>query len=284
MSPNANTINDFIIGKSFEQDMFDPEAPMRADGSPLFERDVVDGEFERIHAKKSRRKKVFIAIGVFSVVAGAFLAVVQFAPSLLGLAPPPVVAFPMAAAGGAPAGLPQQSISPATTPPPAAAVELPPEAAPPSAEATPSVPPESPFQNEEPQQPAATPPTATPAPVVAETPPPPKPVKPASPASPKPTATKPITVVPKPEAKKQSADAPASGSQVGQGGVTPVVTLSSAQMGVRSFSADSVVVQVAGGEVKSYRVGDSLPNGEKLQKLDPTSMTMVTDRRVIRIK
>ena len=280
MSPNANTINDFIIGKSFEQDMFDPEAPMRAEGDPLFERDVVDGEFERIHAKKSRRKKVFIAIGVFVVVASVFLAVVRFAPSLLGLAPPPVVAFPMAAAGGSPADLPQQAVTPAAANPPAAAVELPPEATPPPAEAASQAPAESPFQNAEPQQPVTTPPTA---PVAVEAAPAPKLVQKPTPPT-KQSVTKPITVAPKPEPKKTSSEASASGSTAGQGGVTPVVTLSSAQMGVRSFSADSVVVQVPGGDVKSYRVGDSLPNGEKLQKLDPTSMTMVTDRRVIRIK
>ena len=282
MSPNANTINDFIVGKSFEQDMFDPDTPMRAEGNPLFERDVVDGEFERIHAKKSRRNKMLIAIGVLVVVAGSFFAVVRFAPSLLGLAPPPVVAFPMAAAGGSPADLPQQAVTPATANPPAAAVELPPDAAPPPVETAPQAPAESPFQNAEPQQPVTTPPAA---PVVAEaTPTPsPKPVQKTAPPVKQP-ATKPITVAPKNEPKKPSAETPASGSSAGQGSVTPVITLSSAQMGVRSFSADSVVVQAAGGDVKSYRVGDSLPNGEKLQKLDPTTMTMVTDRRVIRIK
>jgi hypothetical protein len=68
------------------------------------------------------------------------------------------------------------------------------------------------------------------------------------------------------------------------GGVKPLVTITAAEIGLRFFTADELSVSAKGAnKAATYRVGDTLRSGELIQHLDPSSMTIVTDRRVLRI-
>lgn len=66
--------------------------------------------------------------------------------------------------------------------------------------------------------------------------------------------------------------------------VKPLVTFSSGQIGLRSFSADTLVmVSSKTNSPVRYRVGDVLPSGDRIEHLDSNSMTVVTNHKVIRI-
>lgn len=66
--------------------------------------------------------------------------------------------------------------------------------------------------------------------------------------------------------------------------VKPLVTFSAGQIGLRSMSPDTLVlVSSKTNNATRYRVGDSLPSGDVIQYLDSNSMTVVTNRKVIRI-
>lgn len=101
----------------------------------------------------------------------------------------------------------------------------------------------------------------------------------------------PIQAAPKqPVPVKQVAAKPATGTQKSEassndeGGVKPLVTMTGDEIGLRFFTADALSVSAKGQhKAATYRVGDALRNGERIQHLDPSSMTIVTDRRVIRI-
>lgn len=82
-----------------------------------------------------------------------------------------------------------------------------------------------------------------------------------------------------PAAKKE-----ASVGEEGGESVKPLVTFSAGQIGLRSLSPDTLVlVSSKTNAATRYRVGDSLPSGDVIQHLDSNAMTVVTNRKVIRI-
>ena len=94
-------------------------------------------------------------------------------------------------------------------------------------------------------------------------------------ASDKPTS-KAVAVTDKPKAEPQEAAAMES--------VKPLVSFSAGQLGVRSFSQDTLILlsSKTNSPVR-YRVGDTLPSGDVIEHLDSNSMTVVTNLKVIRI-
>ena len=80
----------------------------------------------------------------------------------------------------------------------------------------------------------------------------------------------------KPKAETQEAAAMES--------VKPLVSFSAGQLGVRSFSQDTLILlsSKTNSPVR-YRVGDTLPSGDVIEHLDSNSMTVVTNLKVIRI-
>lgn len=72
--------------------------------------------------------------------------------------------------------------------------------------------------------------------------------------------------------------------EAAQEAVKPLVTFSAGQLGLRSFSPDTLIlVANKTSQPVRYRVGDALPSGDVIEKLDSASMTVVTNRKVIRI-
>jgi len=106
-------------------------------------------------------------------------------------------------------------------------------------------------------------------------------------AQPKPVVKK-LEAPKKPELAKVAKPTPPSQKPEAQpadaGEVKPLVTMTGAAIGLRFFTADALSVAAMGADKPTtFRVGDSLPSGERIKHLDPSSMTIVTDRRVIRI-
>lgn len=66
--------------------------------------------------------------------------------------------------------------------------------------------------------------------------------------------------------------------------VKPLVTYTAAQLNLRSFDAGVMtMVSSKTNQPVRYRVGDALPSGDVIEYLDASSMTVVTNRKVIRI-
>lgn len=66
--------------------------------------------------------------------------------------------------------------------------------------------------------------------------------------------------------------------------VKPLVTFSAGQIGLRSFSQDTLILMSSKTNAPvRYRVGDALPSGDVIEHLDSNSMTVVTNSKVIRI-
>ena len=140
-------------------------------------------------------------------------------------------------------------------------------------------------------------PAASPAPVSAQ--PAAAPVAPvAKVAKPvEPTAVKPAVEtkkVPPAEPKKAAAPAPrktetaqrtkpAEPSSKEPETVRDVMVVTASQIGLRAFTDGQLVVST-GGRDAAYRVHDLLPSGERIERIDPVAMTVITDRSVIRVK
>ncbi|ENO79177.1 hypothetical protein [Thauera sp. 63] len=140
-------------------------------------------------------------------------------------------------------------------------------------------------------------PVATPAPVSSQ--PAPAPVAPiakvakaAEPAAVKPAVE--TKKVPPAEPKKASAPAPrktetaqrtksAEPSSKEPETVRDVMVVTASQIGLRAFTDGQLVVST-GGRDAAYRVHDLLPSGERIERIDPVAMTVITDRSVIRVK
>lgn len=143
--------------------------------------------------------------------------------------------------------------------------------------------------------PAATAPTKPAAQPLAQKPAPaPAPAQPAKPAPAAQAAKQAPVAQPKPAAAPTQAAQPAkpkpevAAAGAGQGSagdVKPLVTVSAAEIGLRFFTPDSISVSASKDtSPQMYRVGDMLPSGERIQHLDAGAMTIVTSRRVIKIK
>lgn len=62
-----------------------------------------------------------------------------------------------------------------------------------------------------------------------------------------------------------------------------ITVVSTAQLGLERFAEDHIVVR-NNGQKMVYHVDDRLPNGERIQRIEIASMTLITDRSLIRIK
>ena len=65
--------------------------------------------------------------------------------------------------------------------------------------------------------------------------------------------------------------------------VRDVMVVTASQIGLRAFTDGQLVVST-GGRDAAYRVHDLLPSGERIERIDPVAMTVITDRSVIRVK
>lgn len=114
----------------------------------------------------------------------------------------------------------------------------------------------------------------------------PSPAQPAAKAPPAPQAKSPAPAATAVAPAKAKNDAPVSATGQASGGeVKPLVAVSAAEIGLRYFTPDSISVATSKDTApQMYRVGDMLPSGERIQHLDAGAMTIVTSRRVIKIK
>lgn len=74
----------------------------------------------------------------------------------------------------------------------------------------------------------------------------------------------------------------ANGAEHGEGSVKPLNMVSADRIGLRGMSKNSLQLQ-RGANILTYGVGDSLPNGETIKYIDDKTMTVVTDKQVMRI-
>lgn len=129
-------------------------------------------------------------------------------------------------------------------------------------------------------------------PVVAPVAPVAKVATPVAPASVKPAIE--TKKAPPAEPKKASAPAPrknetaqrtkpAEPSSKEPETVRDVMVVTASQIGLRAFTDGQLVVST-GGRDAAYRVHDLLPSGERIERIDPVAMTVITDRSVIRVK
>lgn len=155
------------------------------------------------------------------------------------------------------------AVQPVAAPLPAAS------SAPPDAVAAPA---KSPSAQEAPAAEVATKPSK--APLASST------EKPASTTTAKPVKT-PVAAQVK---KKAEPVTPASDGLLIVNDVKPLVSLTAAQFGLRSISNDVLVLsEERTGYTKKFRVGDSLPSGERITHIDAVSRTIVTNHQIIRI-
>lgn len=65
--------------------------------------------------------------------------------------------------------------------------------------------------------------------------------------------------------------------------IREVLVVTAAQIGLRAFTSDGLVVSSDGREAR-YQVNDLLPSGERITRIDPSSMVVMTDRSIIRVR
>lgn len=82
----------------------------------------------------------------------------------------------------------------------------------------------------------------------------------------------------------QNANAPilANTPEHAEGSVKPLNIVSADRIGLRGLSKNSIQLQ-RGANLATFSVGDSLPNGETIKYIDDKTMTIVTDKQVMRI-
>lgn len=94
------------------------------------------------------------------------------------------------------------------------------------------------------------------------------------------------TVVATPKAAPASVanSNPNAGAPLVVNDVKPLITVTANEIGLRSLTADTLVVaNASSGSITRYRVGDYLPSGEKIRHIDSLALTIVTDKQIIRI-
>lgn len=90
-------------------------------------------------------------------------------------------------------------------------------------------------------------------------------------------ATPPLRRAPAvPENRRESTEAPAEK-------VRSVMLVTAAQIGLRELTSERLVVKVGSSDLQ-FRVSDVLPSGERIEKIDPIAMAVITDRSVIRVR
>lgn len=67
-----------------------------------------------------------------------------------------------------------------------------------------------------------------------------------------------------------------------EGSVKPLSIVSADRIGLRGLSKNGIQLQ-RGGNMSTYGVGDTLPNGETIKYIDDKTMTIVTDKQVMRV-
>lgn len=82
----------------------------------------------------------------------------------------------------------------------------------------------------------------------------------------------------------QNANSPilANTPEHAEGSVKPLNIVSADRIGLRGLSKNSIQLQ-RGANLATFGVGDSLPNGETIKYIDDKTMTIVTDKQVMRI-
>lgn len=65
--------------------------------------------------------------------------------------------------------------------------------------------------------------------------------------------------------------------------IRSVMNVTAAQIGLRELTTERIVVKVSGTDLQ-FRVSDVLPSGERIEKIDPVAMAVITDRSVIRVR
>ena len=98
--------------------------------------------------------------------------------------------------------------------------------------------------------------------------------------------TKDAPVQPKQALASDSAEQPpALTREAGDESVKKLVTITPDEFGLQSVDEGSITLQQArNGYPQKLAVGDRLPNGERILRIDARSMTLVSDRSVIRFK
>jgi hypothetical protein len=66
------------------------------------------------------------------------------------------------------------------------------------------------------------------------------------------------------------------------GSVKPLSIVSADRIGLRGLTKNGIQLQ-RGGSMSTYGVGDTLPNGETIKYIDDKTMTIVTDKQVMRV-
>lgn len=109
-----------------------------------------------------------------------------------------------------------------------------------------------------------------------------------NPVVPEPASAAAVKQPPPPTQSKQSviqnANAPilANTPEHAEGSVKPLNIVSADRIGLRGLSKNSIQLQ-RGANLATFSVGDSLPNGETIKYIDDKTMTIVTDKQVMRI-
>lgn len=89
---------------------------------------------------------------------------------------------------------------------------------------------------------------------------------------------------PKQAARLQPSDKPATGHDTSEEAIKRLVTVSAEEFGLQSIQEGAITLEPRRGNVaQRLHVGDRLPSGEQIIRIDARSTTLVTDRSVIRI-
>lgn len=104
-------------------------------------------------------------------------------------------------------------------------------------------------------------------------------VKPVHPAPPKTFTQEPSRPIVRMASgvKKKSSDGDDAASDV-----RPLLTVTAEQIGIRAMAPEHISISTSAG-IQQFKIGDYLPNGERITHIDAPGSVIVTDKKIIRV-